>query len=111
MNLQIEASGDVKILRIKEDKLVYPKLPDFLSQVTTLVESGTRKLIIDFSAVRYLDSASLGCLMDVHRLLSERAGSVKLVGLQDRVETMIGMTGLNNLMEVYRDEKAALASF
>ena len=111
MNVQIETSRDVKIVRIKEDKLAYPKLPDFLTRVTDLVESGTRKLIIDFSAVRYMDSASLGCLMDIHRLMSERAGSVKLVGLQDRVEAMVGMTGLLKLMEVYREEKTALASF
>ena len=77
MKLQIDSSGEVKILRIKEDKLVYAKLPDFLAQVTGLVESGTRKLIIDFSGVRYVDSASIGCLMDIYRLLSEQAGAVK----------------------------------
>jgi anti-anti-sigma factor len=111
MNLQVDSSGDVKILRIKEERLVYTKLPDFLSQVSGLVESGTRKLILDFSAVRYVDSASIGCLMNVYRLLSDRAGVVKLVGLQDRVQTMVGMTGLQNLIEVYGEEKAALASF
>jgi len=111
MKLQIDSSGDVKILRIKEDKLVYPKLPDFLGQVTGLVEAGTRRLIIDFSAVRYVDSASIGCLMNIYRLLSDQEGAVKLVGLQDRVETMVNMTGLQNLIEVYRDEGAALASF
>ena len=111
MKLQIDASGEVKILRIKEEKLVYTKLPEFLAQVTGLVETGTRKLIVDFSAVRYVDSASIGCLMNIYRLLSEQAGAVKLVGLQDRVETMVNMTGLQNLIEVYRDEGAALASF
>jgi len=111
MKLQIDSSGEVKILRIKEDKLVYTKLPDFLAQVTGLVESGTRKLIVDFSAVRYVDSASIGCLMNVYRLLSEQEGAVKLVGLQDRVETMVNMTGLQNLIEVYGDEGDALASF
>jgi len=111
MNLQVDSSGDVKILRIKEERLVYTKLPDFLTQVSGLVESGTRKLILDFSAVRYVDSASIGCLMNIYRLLSDQAGVVKLVGLQDRVQTMVGMTGLQNLIEIYREEKAALASF
>ncbi len=111
MKLQIDSSGEVKILRIKEDKLVYTKLSDFLAQVTSLVESGTRKLIIDFAAVRYVDSASVGCLMNIYRLLSEQAGSVKLVGLQDRVERMVSLTGLHKMMEIYPDEKAALASF
>ena len=59
MRLEIDSSGEVKIVRIKEDKLVYPKLTDFLGQVNRLVESGTRKMIIDLSAVSYLDSASI----------------------------------------------------
>ncbi|HLE20760.1 MAG TPA: STAS domain-containing protein [Vicinamibacteria bacterium] len=111
MRLEIDSSGEVKIVRIKEDKLVYPKLTDFLGQVNRLVESGTRKMIIDLSAVSYLDSASIGCLMDIYRLLSERTGSVKLVGLQERVQTMIHLTGLQNLVEIFREEKAALESF
>ena len=111
MKLEIDSSGDVKILRIQEDKVLYAKLPDFLDQVKALVESGTRKLVIDFSSVRYLDSASIGCLMNVYRLLSEKEGKVKLVGLQDRVRTLVSMTGLQNLIEIYPEEKAALASF
>ena len=111
MNLQIESSGEVKIVRIKEDKLVYPKLTDFFSEVSGLVESGTSKLIIDLSDVRYIDSASIGCLMDIYRLMSERSGSLKLVGLQERVETMVSLTGLHNLVDVYREEKTALESF
>ncbi len=111
MNLQIESSGEVRIVRIKEAKLVYPKLNDFFGKVSGLVESGTSKLIIDLSDVSYIDSASIGCLMDIYRLMSERSGSLKLVGLQERVETMVSLTGLHNLVDVYREEKTALESF
>ena len=111
MNLTVDSSGDVKILRIREGRLVYAKLGDFLAEVTRLVDSGARKLILDFSDVQYVDSASIGCLMNIYHLLSEREGVVKLVGLQDRVETMVGLTGIQNLIDVYPEEKAALASF
>jgi len=46
------------------------------------VEGGATRLLVDLGAVRYLDSASIGCLMDVHRLLLERGGSLRLAGLQ-----------------------------
>ena len=36
------------------------------------MEGGTRKLVIDLQAVTYIDSASIGCLMDIHRLLQEK---------------------------------------
>ena len=49
--------------------------------------------------------------MDIYRSMAESDGTIKLVGLQERVETMVSMTGLHNFMEIYRDESAALASF
>jgi len=111
MNLQIEAIGKVKVVRVKETKLVYPILGDFFAKVSELVEAGDRRILIDLSQVAYLDSASIGCLMDIYRLMTERGGQLKLAGLQERVETMVSLTGLHNLVELFRDEKGALESF
>lgn len=111
MNLQIESIGEVKVVRIKEEKLIFPVLSSFFAKVSELVETGATKLMIDLSNVSYIDSASIGCLMDIYRMMSDRSGSLKLVGLQDRVETMVSLTGLHNLVEIYREEKTALENF
>ena len=68
-------------------------------------------MIMDLAAVSYLDSASIGCLMDVHRLLQEKGGTLRLCGLQPRVETMISMTGVHKIVPLHRDEEDALAAF
>ena len=111
MNLQIESFGDVKVVRVKEEKLVFPILSSFFAKVSELIEEGALKLVIDLSEVSYVDSASIGCLMDIYRMMSDRSGAVKLVGLQERVETMVSLTGLHNLVEIFREEKSALESF
>ena len=111
MNLQIDSHEDIKIVRVKEEKLVFPILSSFYAKVSALIESGTSKLVIDLSEVSYVDSASIGCLMDIYRMLSERSGAVRLLGLQDRVETMVSLTGLHNLVEIFREEASALESF
>ena len=111
MQLLVESSGDVRILRVKEPKLTYPTLSGFLAEVRRLVEEGTRKLVIDLQAVTYVDSASIGCLMDVRRLLTEQGGLLKLSGLQPRVETMISMTGVHKIVDIHRDEDDAVLSF
>jgi anti-anti-sigma regulatory factor len=49
--------------------------------------------------------------MDIYRTMAERSGVIRLLGLQERVETMVSMTGLHNFMEIYRDESAAVESF
>jgi anti-anti-sigma factor len=111
MDLTVEAKGEVSILRVQEPKLTYPVLSSFFAGVRQLVDSGTRKLIIDLKAVTYVDSASIGCLMDIHRLLQENSGAVRLCGLQPRVETMISMTGVHKIVPIHKEEADALASF
>jgi len=111
MQLAVEERGDVKILRVQEAKLTYPVLTPFFSEVRQQVAAGTRKLLIDMREVSYIDSASIGCLMDIHLLLQEKAGAVKLSGLQPRVETMIAMTGVNKIIDLFREEADALAGF
>ena len=108
MNLEIETFGQTKVIRIKEVTLSYPMLTGFFDKAYALIESGTRDLVINLSEVRYLDSASLGCLMDISRNMSRSGGSVKLVGLRDRVQSMATMVGLTHHMEAFAEEEMAL---
>ena len=99
------------MIAVQEARLTYPVLSAFFAEVKQRVEGGARKLVIDLGAVGYLDSASIGCVMDVHRLLQERGGALRLSGLQPRVETMISMTGVHKIVPLHREEEDALAEF
>jgi stage II sporulation protein AA (anti-sigma F factor antagonist) len=111
MELEVEGRGDVRVVHVRETKLTYPVLASFFAGVRQVIEAGAQKVVIDLSPVTYIDSASIGCLMDIHRLLQEKSGAVKLSGLQPRVETMISMTGVHKIIEVHADEGLALAAF
>jgi anti-anti-sigma factor len=111
MQLAIEDRGDVGIVRVREAKLTYPVLSSFFTEVRQLVDAGRSKLVIDLAAVTYIDSASIGCLMDIHRLVQDKAGGLRLSGLQPRVETMISMTGVHKIIEIHREESEAVAAF
>ena len=111
MQLLFERSGDVHIVRVKEAKLTYPVLSSFLAEVREIVEKGARKVVIDLERVAYIDSASIGCLMTIYRLLDDREGAVKLIGLQPRIETMLSMTGVHKIVDFYREESEALAAY
>jgi anti-anti-sigma factor len=111
MNLTTEQHQDVAVVRVQEARMLYPLLSDFASTVTGLVQQGQRKVLIDLTPVTYLDSATIGCLMDLYRQITNAGGQVKLSGVQKRVETMLTMTGTQNFIEVHPDADAALASF
>lgn len=110
MQLAFEDQGDVGIVRVRETKLTYPVLSSFFAEVRQLVEGGRSKLVIDLALVTYIDSASIGCLMDIHRLVQDKHGALRLSGLQPRVETMISMTGVHKIIEIHREEADAVAA-
>jgi anti-anti-sigma factor len=111
MNLNTERAHGVAVVRVGESRLMYPLLSDFSTAVTSLIASGERKLLIDLSAVGYVDSATIGCLMDLYRQAAAAGGTLKLAGVQKRVETMLTMTGAQNFIEVHPDETSAVKSF
>jgi anti-anti-sigma factor len=111
MNVTTSTIEGVVVVRVSEPRLTYPILSDFATTVTNLIGNGERKILVDLSTVGYVDSATIGCLMDLYRQATAAGGSVKLAGVQKRVETMLTMTGAHNFLEVHADQAAALASF
>jgi anti-sigma B factor antagonist len=108
MQFLVEQAVDARILHVTVAKLTYPVLAAFLREARAVMEDGARKLVIDLEAVTYIDSATIGCLMEIHRLLESLGGRLTLSGLQRRVETMLSMTGVLKFLNV---EDRASSSF
>ena len=111
MNLTTDHAQGVAIVRVQESRLMYPLLSEFANTVSGLIGSGQSKILLDLSTVTYVDSATIGCLMDLYRQATTAGGSLKLAGVQKRVETMLTMTGAQNFLEIHADEPSAVSSF
>ena len=111
MNVKTDHSGGVAIVRVGETRLMYPILSDFSTAVSGLIAAGQKHILIDLTPVTYVDSATIGCLMDLYRQVHASGGHLKLSGVQKRVETMLTMTGAQNYIEIHGDEPSAVKSF
>jgi len=61
--------------------------------------------------VSYIDSATIGCLVEIHRLVADLGGALRLSALHRRVHGMLSMTGVDRFLEIFEDTAEALASF
>ncbi len=111
MNLTTDRSQGISIVRVDEARLMYPLLSEFAGTVTSLIGSGERRVLLDLSAVTYVDSATIGCLMDLYRQATAAGGALRLAGVQKQVETMLTMTGAQELLEIHPDAPSAIRSF
>jgi anti-anti-sigma regulatory factor len=74
VNVTTEQRGAVWIVRVPEPRLTYGLLTGFSSAVTDIVARGARHVVIDLSRVTNLDSAAIGCLMDLFRQITHAGG-------------------------------------
>jgi anti-anti-sigma factor len=111
MNLTTDHADGIAIVRVGESRLMYPSLGDFSGAVSALISGGSAKVLIDLAQVSYVDSATIGCLMDLYRQATEAGVALKLSGVQSRVRTMLTLTGCHNFLEIHADEPTAVRSF
>ncbi len=111
MKLTTDRVGAAVVVRVGEPKMTYQALSGFAEAVAGLLSGGDRQVVIDLSQVVYVDSATIGCLMDLYRQADRVEGAIKLAGVQQRVETMLTMTGAHRFIELHPDESTAVDSF
>jgi anti-sigma B factor antagonist len=75
------------------------------------VDSGHRKLLLNFAGVSYIDSTGLGELVSGFRFVKTRSGELKLLNLNKRIGDLLQVTKLYTVFEIYNDEVKALGSF
>lgn len=74
------------------------KLRDVL---TSEVSRGARRLILDLSALGFMDSTSMQVLLSVRTVLHVRGGAMALVAPQPVVARILELTGADQLIPVY----------
>lgn len=102
-----EASGRTVIAVGGEiDVYTAPKLRD---TITDLVGGGAYDLVVDLSAVEFLDSTGLGVLVGGLKKVRSHDGSLSLVCDQDRLLKIFRITGLSKVFDIHPDQESALA--
>ena len=82
-----------------------------VAQTKAAVDGGARSLVLDLQAVSYIDSATIGCIMDIYRLAKDQGGGLHILAPQARVETMLSMAGVHKIVPIFREEEEALKAF
>ena len=108
MKLSTQTDNNAVVVRLEAARLVYATLDSFVGQVEGHLESDGPAVVFDLSMVNYLDSAAIGCLMDLHRRASANRGRIALSGVMERVERMLRMTGAHEFIPIFNSTGEAV---
>lgn len=111
MHIEIRKTGDVVVADL-EGKLTAGLGDRILREtIDTLLGDGWRKILINLSAVSFMDSAGVGELVAGLRTARNLGASLRLLNANERVHSTLYISRLLPVFELYRDEKDALAHF
>jgi len=82
---------------------------DFREAISDLVASGYVHLVIDLSAVTFIDSTGLGVMVGARKKVRDACGSLRLVCTDNRVLRLLAVTGLTQVLPVHASADEALA--
>ncbi len=102
-------SGEIGCIE-PEGRLVGGDETDELrATVNRLVESNIRKLIVDLSRVKFMNSTGIGALVSIHTTYRRREWKAVLCGLNPSVLSILTITNLAMVFEVYGTRDDALS--
>jgi anti-sigma B factor antagonist len=112
MQLEQRMAGNVAIISIDGD-ITLNKGGDVLlkDKVQSLIQQGTKNIVIDLSRVAYVDSAGLGQLVQAYATTKNKGGALKLVNVTKKLKDLLVVTKLLTVFDTYDDEKSAISSF
>ena len=79
--------------------------------VNALLEEGRKNLVLNLSGVSYMDSAGIGELVACYKRAKEKGAAMKLLNPSGKVQDLLILTRLQEVFDIYRDEREALTSF
>lgn len=85
--------------------------PRLKEELMTVMEDGSLKVIVDMTGVNFIDSSALGVLIGGVKRLKPKDGRMVLVIVDDNVNWIFRITGLNNVFDIYATREEAVASF
>lgn len=79
--------------------------------IDKVLTAGTHHVLLNMTEVPVLDSMAIGEIVRAFKRVTDAGGSLKLVGLTDRVYGALKITQLLDLIESFKTEEEAVASF
>lgn len=80
-------------------------------KVNGLLKDKHLHMVIDLKEVDFIDSSGLGCLVACYRSAIKMGGDILLASLSDHVRSLIELTRLHRLFEIFDEPEEAVTSF
>ena len=100
MRFEIDKRDRLVIIKLNKEKLLSNLAPQLKSELVILNNEGFRNIVLDLTAVQYVDSSGLSALLVGNRLCKEASGTFVLTGLNAHILKLIKISQLEPILHI-----------
>ena len=111
MEYKVEQLEDRRAVFTVSGRLDAATAAEFKNGLKTAAAEFATFVVVDLSALTFIDSSGLSALVSGLKALREKDGGLALTGIGEQVRVAMELTRLDRIFPVYADRASALDSF
>ncbi len=111
MKLSTREIEGVIVIELGGSVLGGPDATELNNEIHKLIEKRKKKIVLDLSKVHTMNSSGLGMLIAALTALRNAGGDLLLAGASKKIETLLVITKLSTVFELFPAVKNAVANF
>lgn len=110
MEIQETRQGAVTVLK-PQGPLAMGDAEQFKATAGEVIQRSLGRLVVDASAIAYVDSRGLEVLVETSDALAQAGRSLRVCGANETIREVLHLTGLEERFEHFEDVNGAVRSF
>ena len=107
MTINHTTQGTVDIIDLP-NQLVMANAQETREALLQMVEQGHHRLLLNLNGINFIDSSGLSVLISTMKAVHAEDGSVALLSPTDNVRSLIELTRLHQVFDIYEDKDEAV---
>lgn len=108
ITLNVEEQKGVAVMHLGGRVMYDSDAHLFRRELEKLLNAGKQRIIVEMSHVTAMSSTGLGILIFAYHMVLDQGGSCKLARLSEKVRSILTITRLNTIFEIYDSVDDAL---
>jgi anti-sigma B factor antagonist len=101
-----DVRGKVAVVRL-DGRLNMVAAPRLKSAIEDVVDHGGTHVLVDLTAVTFMDSSGLGALIAALKKARQAQGDLRIAGVNEQVATVLRLTNLDRVLRPFESVEAA----
>ena len=104
LEISTRDKSDITVIDLKGDFTLFAD-EVVNTNIKPLINSGTMKIILNFTNVNYINSSGIAIIIGLVTLLSNKGGRFKAYGLTPHFQKVFNMVGLTQYIDLFDSEE------